>query len=124
LYPGYFFRASVILVNLNGEGFFIVVRKNKCPGNTGSMWGILINPSRFPEPGKSFPEDDQERCAKDLRLISDEVHAVLARTSGVTRLRWWFFGWDVNRPGVRTPSQLPWRVDVPELTDAENRKMS
>jgi hypothetical protein len=88
------------------------------------MWEILIHPSRFPEPGKCFPEEDQERYAKDLRLISDEIHAVPARTSGVTRLRWWFFGWNVNKPGLRTPSQLAWRVDAPELTDAERRKTS
>lgn len=118
LYPGYVFRASVLVVNLNGERFFIAVRKDKYRGNTGSMWDILINPSRFPEPGKRFPEDEQEKYAKDLRLISNEIHAVLARTPGVTRLRWWFFGWDVNKPGVRTPSQLPWLVDVPDRGEA------
>ena len=72
----------------------------------------MINASRFPEPGKRFPEDEQERYAKDLMVISNEVHAVLAGTPGVTRLRWWFVGWDVSKPGVKSPEELPWHLDV------------
>lgn len=124
LYPGYFFRNSVLVVTLNGEKFHLLVRQNKYPGNPVRMWEIMINPSRFSVLSERFPEDEQERYAKDLKVISNEVHAVLARTPGITRLRWWFVGWDVNQPGVRTPAELPWRVDAPELPDTETRKMS
>jgi hypothetical protein len=124
LYPGYCFRNSVLVVTLNGEKFHLLVRQNKYPGNAVRMWEIMINPSRFSVLSEGSPEDEQERYAKDLMAISGEVHAVLARTPGITRLRWWFVGWDVNQPGVRTPAELPWRVDAPEQPDAENRKMS
>lgn len=124
LFPGYFFRNSVLVVTLNGEKFQLLVRQNKYPGNPVRMWEIMINPSRFSVLSERFPEDEQERYAKDLMIISNEVHAVLARTPGITRLRWWFVGWDVNQPGVRTPAELPWRVDAPELPDAETHKMS
>jgi len=124
LHPGIIFKLSVLGLKMNGEGFLVGIRENKYPGNTARMWEIAINPSRYPVPTKSFPEDEQERYAKDLMLISNEVHAVLARTPGVTRLRWWFVGWDVGNPGVRTPRELPWHVDVPEQGGAESRKMS
>jgi hypothetical protein len=73
---------------------------------------MSITPSKFPVPGNGFPEVEQERYAKDLMVISNEVHAVLTRTPGVTRLRWWFLGWDVSKPGVRTPAELPWHAQV------------
>jgi hypothetical protein len=116
LYTGWiFFRNSVVEVDLNGEKFIVVIRENKYPGNPARMWEIMINPYRFPIPGKRFREEEQERYANDLRLISNEVHAVLSRTPGVTRLRWWFFGWDISKPGVRTPAELPWRIEGPEM---------
>jgi hypothetical protein len=103
LHPGYFFRASVLVVNLNLERVLVGVRENRYPGNTARFWEIAINPSRFPAPAKRFPDDEQERYAKDLLVISEEVHAVLTRTPGVAQLRWWFVGWDVGKPGVRRP---------------------
>lgn len=121
LYPGYVLRNSVLVVWLNGDKFVLVVRKEKNSRNEARMWQILINPARFPEPGKHFPEEEQERYAQDLRVISNEVHAVLARATGITRLRWWFVGWDMKQPGVRKPADLPWRVDAPEFPTAEAR---
>jgi hypothetical protein len=91
------------------------VRENKYPGNTVRMWEIAISPFRFSRPSERFPEDEQDRYAKDLLVISNEIHAVLARTPGVSRLRWWFVGWDVKNPGVPTPAKLPWRIGTPEI---------
>jgi len=54
--------------------------------------------------------DEQWAYARDLRLISDEIHAVLSTAPGVTRLRWFFEGWDAKKPGVRTPAELPWQA--------------
>jgi hypothetical protein len=119
LHPGYLFRASVLVVNLKGEKFLLAVRENKRPVNNDRAWEILLNPSRFPSPAKRFPEDEQERYAKDLLVISTEIDAVLTRTPGVARLRWWFVGWDVNKPGVRRPVNLPWHPDAGQ--DAGNR---
>ena len=120
-HPGFISKLSVLGLELNGERFLVGIRENKYPGNTAKMWEIAINPARFPVPTKSFPEDEQERYAKDLIVISNEVHAVLARTPGVTRMRWWFVGWDVGNPGMRTPRELPWREVVSELDGAESR---
>lgn len=86
------------------------------------MWEIAINAVRFPAPLKRFPEDQQIKYANDLMVISNEVHAVLTKTVGVTRLRWWFAGWDASKPGVRTPAQLPWRVDASELAGPDLQK--
>jgi hypothetical protein len=123
LYPGYLFRNSVLLVTLHGEKFVVLVRedKYKYPGHKDRMWQILISPYKFRSPAAWFPEDEQERYAKDLMAISREVHAVLSRTPTVRRLRWWFVGWDVNQPGARTPAELPWCVDAAERPDTGTR---
>jgi hypothetical protein len=113
LYLGFFFWNSVLVVSLSGEKFLVVVRENKYSGNAVRMWEISITPSKFPVPAKHFPQNEQEAYAKDLIVISNEVHAVLRRTPGVTRLRWWFVGWDVSKPGVRSPAELPWNAQVP-----------
>lgn len=118
LYPGYlFFNNSALLVTLNGEKFVVLVRedKSKYPGPKDRMWQILISPYKFRSPAVCFPKDEQERYAKDLMVISNEVHTVLSRTPGISRLRWWFVGWDFNQPGVRTPAELPWRMDASEM---------
>lgn len=118
LYPGYFFfNSSALLVTLNGEKFVVLVRqdKSKYPGHKDRMWQVLISPYKFRSPAVCFPEDEQERYAKDLMSISKEVHAVLFRTPTIRRLRWWFVGWDMNQPGVRTPAELPWRLDASEM---------
>lgn len=108
---GLFFRVSVLVVNLNGEKFLVGIRENKHPGHTVRIWEIWVSPSRFPLASDHFPEDEQDRYAKNLMVISNEIHAVLSQTPGVTRLRWWFAGWDRTRPGVRTPRELPWPKD-------------
>lgn len=115
--PRVLFRNSVILVTLNGEKFVALVRQDKFkyPGHKDRMWQILISPYKFRSPAMRFPEDEQERYAKDLLAISKEVHAVLIRTPTVRRLRWWFVGWDMNQPGVRTPAELPWHIDCSKV---------
>jgi len=69
--------------------------------------------------------DEQWAYARDLRLIGHEIHAVLSTAPGVTRLRWFFEGWDVKKPGVRTPAELPWRAAFREscaAADASERR--
>lgn len=58
---------------------------------------------------------------KDLMLISDVIHTLLADTPRITQLRWFFEGWDNNTPGVPTPADLPWDVEISEVRDAPNR---
>lgn len=115
LHPGFILGTSVLVVSLNGERFLIGICRVKYPGSTKKEWQIEINPSRFPVPSKRFPEAEQEKYANDLKIISNEIHAVLAKTPGVTRLRWFFVGWGFVKPGVRTPRELPWRMDVSEV---------
>ena len=110
VHPGYLFRASVLALMTNGEGFLLALRENRNPGNPARSWEILINPSRYPSPGKHFPNEEENKYAKDLLAVSTAVHAVHSEIAGVERLRWWFVGWEVNKPAVRTPGDLPWHL--------------
>lgn len=119
-----FFRLSGLAVNLNDEYVLVGIGTYRESRNSMSMWEIAVNPARFPVPSKNFPEHEQKKYAKDLLLVSEEIHAVLIRTPGVAHLRWYFEGWDVRIPGVRTPAELPWRVNDAELDDTENSTTS
>lgn len=119
-----FFRVSGLSINLNGQRFLVGISRHKAPGDTLIMWQIQINPAQFPVPSKRFPKDEQERYARDLLLISQEIHALLIRAPGVAGLRWFFEGWDVEKPGVRTPAELPWHGEGLEPTGAEHRERS
>lgn len=124
LYPGYLFRASILVVSLNNEKFHVRVRELKRAGSTMRMWEIGVNPSCFfPLFGERLPENEQERYAKDLLAISNEIHAVLSGTPEVTRLRWWFAGWDIKTPAVPTPAKLPWHVNTAQLDAADGSKI-
>jgi hypothetical protein len=111
LYPMYLLTVSQLVVTVNAERFIIAIFKMKSSGKWVGTWQISISPYRFPRPAKRYPEDEEERYAKDLSVISNEVHAVLARIPGIERLRWWFVGWESGKPGVRTPRELPWHAD-------------
>ncbi len=124
LHPGFILGTSVLVVSVNGEKFLIGICKVKYPGSAIKEWQIEVSPARFSVPRKHFPEDAQEKYAKELMNISNKIQAVLARTPGVTRLRWFFVGWGFKTPGVHTPLELPWRVDVQVHGGAENQKMS
>jgi hypothetical protein len=91
-------------------------------------WYVLVDPLDAAS-GVTDPTIDERRTyARDLRLISVEIHAVLSTAPGVTRLRWFFEGWDVKKPGVQTPPELPWQAGFPESRPAgdasEYRSMS
>jgi hypothetical protein len=119
-----FFRVSGLSINWNGQHFLVGISRNKEPGNTLIIWQVQINPAPFPVPSRRFPEDEQEKYAKGLLLISQEIHALLIKAPGVAGLRWFFEGWDVEKPGVRTPTELPWHGEAPEPTAAEHGERS
>ena len=68
LSPGFFFRASVLAVDLDGEKYFVGIRENKNSANSLRMWEIWVGPSRFPVPSDHFPEDEQEKYAKNASI--------------------------------------------------------
>lgn len=46
--------------------------------------------------------------APELLRISSEIHTLLAATSGITAIRWYFEGRGAQSAAVHTPDQLPW----------------
>lgn len=93
-----------------------VTRRHRGPRK--GEWYVLIDPLDAAS-GVTNPTGDEQRTyARDLRLISDEIHGVLSTAPGVTRLRWFFEGWNVKKPGLQTPSELPWQAGVPEARPA------
>lgn len=120
----YFLPVSLLMLNVNGNNFVASIARERLKGQDDGEWCVAVNPLDYPVPKKNLPEDEERKYARDLMLISDEIQTLLTNTPGVTRLRWFFEGWDVDKPGVRDPAELPWHVDVPELRATQGRKMS
>lgn len=87
-----------------------ITRRHRGPRK--GEWYVLIDPLDSASGVTNPTVDEQRTYARDLRRISDEIHAVLSTAPGVTRLRWFFEGWDVKKPGVQTPPELPWQASV------------
>jgi hypothetical protein len=109
---------SVIKLTLNGTDFAVGIgRRRRTPNRRA--WLVAIDPF-VP---RNLSNEELRKYAKDLMLISDKVHATATSIPGITRLRWYFEGWDLNTPTVGTPADLPWHVDIPELRGVEDQKL-
>jgi hypothetical protein len=114
------FPVSLLKITLPAGDFSVGIARRRRKGPNYGTWSISIDPVIGRVPG-NISNEEQRKRAKDLMLISEEIHALLADIPGVTGLRWFFEGWDNKTPGVRTPADLPWHVDIPELRGAQNR---
>ena len=117
------FPVSVLEIALATGNFVVGITRRRRKGPNYGAWCISIDPATSRVPG-DISNDEQRKAAKDLMLISDVIHALLADIPGVTRLRWFFEGWDNRTPAVRTPAELPWHLDIPELRGPRNRRIS
>jgi hypothetical protein len=109
---------SLLTFKINGNALVVALKAWKKFGQ--DEWYASVDPLEYPKP-VNLPEEGERKYAKDLMLVSEEIHALLSTTTGVTRLRWFFAGWDAKRPGVGTPAKLPWHVDIRELREAQSR---
>jgi hypothetical protein len=100
------FPVSLLKVTLAAGFFSVGIARRRRKGPNYGAWSISIDPVIGRVPGNTSIEE-QSRYAKDLKLISDEIHTLLANIPEVTRLRWFFEGWDNKTPGVRSPADLP-----------------
>lgn len=108
----FLFPVSIMTLTANRDAFFVGIDKYRYSEPGMTEWYIAVDPTEHP---LSIPKNEEGKYAEDLMLISDEIHALLTNTPGVTRLCWFFPGWDVKKPGVLTPAELPWDVDVPGI---------
>jgi len=115
---------SQLMLTADGNDFLVAFAREKHKGQDDGAWLLTINPIDYPVPRRNLPKGEEGKYSKGLMLISGEIEALLTNTLAVTRQGWFFEGWEAKKPGVRTPAELPWHVDVPELGGAENRKMS
>lgn len=123
VFPRAIFPVAYLKLKVDGLDFGVCIAHRKAQGPGNGEWRVTIDPFDAPAPLANLSRDEQRDCARDLRMrglrmISDEIHAEVTTISGVTRLRWFFRGWDVKKPGVQTPAELPWQVSVPELCAA------
>lgn len=113
------FRVFILPVSLmlkvDGNKFSVAFgRQRRKARRDYGEWIVAINPAAYPVPKKSLPKHEEKKYSRGLMLISDEIQTLLSNTPGVTRLRWFFEGWDIKKPAVRAPTELPWNTDVPE----------
>jgi hypothetical protein len=107
-----------LMLNAAGSEFLVALLHDKHAGQGGGAWLLTINPLDYPVPKRNLPKEAEMKYANGLMLISHEIEGLLTNTPTVTRQRWFFEGWESNKPGVRTPAELPWHVDAPELRGA------
>lgn len=122
------YPVAFLAFKVAGVDYSIGITRKRHRGPRKGEWYVLIDPLDAASGVTNPTIDEQSTYARDLRLISNEIHAVLSTAPGVTRLRWFFEGWDVKKPGVQTPPELPWQGGFPEprpVADAsECRSMS
>lgn len=108
-------RMSMLMFDVNGKGVVVALARHGAPADKPEHkreWDILVDPFERSVPQKAKVELDDERgYESELLLVSSEIHVLLKKTPGVTSLRWFFKGWDANKPGVRTPEELPWNMN-------------
>jgi len=114
------FPVSLLQITLAAGNFAVGIARRRRKGPDYGAWSISIDPVIGRVPG-NISSEEQRKCAKDLMLISDAIHALLTEIPGVTRLRWFFEGWNNKTPAVGSPADLPWHLDVPELCGPRNR---
>ncbi len=108
------YPVAFLALKIGGIDYSVGITRRRHRGSRKGEWYVLIDPLDAASGVKNPTADEQRTYARDLRLISDEIHAVLSTAPGVTRLRWFFEGWDVKKPGVQTPSELSWQAGVLE----------
>lgn len=115
---------SQLMLAADGNVFLVAFAREKRGRQNDSAWLLTINPLNYPVPLKKLPIDEERKYSKGLMLISGEIEALLTNTPAVAQQGWFFEGWEAKKLGVRTPAELPWHVDVPELSCVERRKSS
>lgn len=114
------FLGSTLKVELATGDVFVGIARRTRRGPNYRAWWIDISSSFGGALDTS--SEDETKYAKELRLVSDVIHAMLVDNPGVTQLRWFFKGWDNKTPGVPTPADLPWHaLEIPGVRDAANR---
>jgi hypothetical protein len=113
---------SHLMLTAEGNEFVITLMHGKRGGQDDGAWLLTINPLGYPVPMKNLSKEEEMKYSKGLRIISDEIDALLISMPSVTRHRWFFEGWDAKKPGMRTPAELPWQSDVAESRGTESQR--
>lgn len=106
-----FLSISQLMLNVDGNDFLVALAQEKRTVPGTGPWLLTINPLDYPVPKRSLPKEREKTYSKGLMLISDEIEVLLANTPTVTRHRWFFEGLG-GKPGVKTPAELPWHMDI------------
>jgi hypothetical protein len=121
------YPVAFLVFKVGGVDYSVGITRRRHRRPRKGEWYVLIDPLDAASAVTNPTIDEQRTYARDLRLIIDEIHAVLSTAPGVTRLRWFFEGWDVKKPGVQTPQELSWQAGFTEsrpATASEYRSMS
>jgi hypothetical protein len=118
VFPRVIHPVAGLLLKVSGVYFSVSILRRKPRGPRNGEWVVAIDPLDAPPHLTNPTGEEQRKYARDLKVISEELHGALATNPGITRLRWFFEGWDVKIPAVRTPAELPWSLDSPESRGA------
>lgn len=120
------YRESMLIVSVNGREVLVSLLRDGSRGELPEYqreWMVLIDPFSGPV-WRVLRHDSERGYESEFLAVSNEVHALLGEVPRIARLRWYFKGWDPNKPAVRTPSELPWRTYDSEPGGAGSSKAS
>ena len=91
-----------VLTELSGKRFIVCLTRSRFEADEWVLLvGALDTPFLF---GGVFGRKSFEYIPK-LKLVTGEIHMLLAQMAGISRLRWYFEGADSS---VATPDELSW----------------
>lgn len=112
----YLYRMSMLIVKDNEKEVLVTLFRDRFRRDLPEYqreWRVLVD--RFTGPVWQVLKRDSEQGHENaLFAVSKEIHALLVTVPRITRIRWYFKGWDPAQPCVRTPAELPWPATVPE----------
>lgn len=102
---GRLFPVWNIVIKENNQSFTTCFFRNR---HTNGEWILLVRPLDAATLWSRLCRREQSPCTSELKLVSQNIHAVLITISGVGAIRWYFEDRLMQSRAVDTPDKLPW----------------
>lgn len=99
------FPVWAINLSINKKSFTLCLTRSRYENGE---WVLLVGPLDTPILSCRLGRPTQITSVPELKLISQNIHSLLATITGISAIRWYFEGGQVQSRAVNTPDELPW----------------